>query len=83
MNLINDFDAELYHELALAFECARLPWSCPADGVTTPKHVALLGRQADSRLPCRYAWHMIFGEPPVLVAMPECDMLTCDGAKAH
>lgn len=28
---------------------------------------------------CRYAWHMVFGEPPVLVAMPECDMLVCDG----
>jgi hypothetical protein len=24
LNLINDYDAELYHELALAFECARL-----------------------------------------------------------
>jgi hypothetical protein len=35
------------------------------------------------RVPRRYAWHMIFGEPPVLVAMPECDMLTCDAADAH
>ncbi len=25
-----------------------------------------------------YAWHMVFGEPPVLAPVPECDLLTCD-----
>ncbi len=24
-----------------------------------------------------YAWHMIFGEPPVIVPTPECQLLTC------
>jgi hypothetical protein len=26
---------------------------------------------------CRYAWHIIFGEPPVLAPIAECDLLTC------
>lgn len=25
-----------------------------------------------------YTWHMIFGEPPMIEAVPECELLYCD-----
>lgn len=27
----------------------------------------------------RYAWHMIFGEPPVIAPFAECELLNCTG----
>jgi hypothetical protein len=82
LNLVNDYNAELYHELALAFECAVLTLIAGVRRHSGANALVFWVPNAHS-LSCRYAWHMIFGEPPVLVAMPECDLLTCDGAAAH
>lgn len=82
LNLINDYNAELYHELALAFECATLFCSRCLTTLCAAAAINLCTCWASTVPPlsCRYAWHLIFGEPPVLVAMPECDLLTCDSA---